>query len=117
MMTYTVQSSVGYMIVTQIIRCVGAGLGLMPAVTWTISMATDNIEDSTAINTTLRQVIGAIGSAITVMIMSAFAGGNIGHNQVSVSAFTETSLVMVILTVISLIIVLLYIRDKKETIE
>ena len=117
MMTYTVQSSVGYMIATQIIRCIGAGLGLMPAVTWTISMATDNIEDSTAINTTIRQIIGAIGSAITVMIMSAFAGGNIGHNQVSVSAFTETSLVMIILTVISLIMVLLYIRDKKETIE
>lgn len=111
MMTYTPETSVTYMIVTQIIRAMGPGLGLMPAVTWTISVVSGNVEDATAINNTIRQIIGSVGAAISVVLMAVFAGGNIGHNQVSASAFSTTSLVMIILSVISLIIVLVYIKD------
>lgn len=111
MMTYTTESSINYMMLTQIIRAIGPGLGLMPAVTWTISVIKENIEDATAINNTIRQIIGSIGAALAVVIMAVFAGGSIEHNQASVSAFSSTSLVMILLTIISLIIVLLYVRD------
>ena len=112
MMTYNAQTSIEYMIITQILRAVGAGLGLMPAVTWTISAVSGDVEDATAINNTVRQIIGAIGSAVAVVLMAIFAGGTVANNQVSVNAFGETSLVLAILSVISLVIVILYVKDK-----
>jgi EmrB/QacA subfamily drug resistance transporter len=112
MMTYKVDSSIEYMIVTQIIRAVGAGLGLMPAVTWTIAVVSGDVEDATAINNTVRQIIGAIGSAVAVVLMAIFAGGNVARNAASVAAFGQTSLVMAILAVVSLVIVIIYIKDE-----
>ena len=112
MMTYRVDSTIEYMIVTQIIRAIGAGLGLMPAVTWTIAVVSGDVEDATAINNTVRQIIGAIGSAVAVVLMATFAGGNITRNVVSVSAFGQTSLVMAILAIVSLVIVIVYIKDE-----
>ena len=79
-----------------------------------MSMVSDDVEDATAVNNTSRQVVGAIGSAIVVVIMSLFAGGEITHNIESVSAFSLTSILMLILTVISLIIVILFIKNKED---
>ena len=115
MMTYDVNSNVNYMIATQIIRAIGAGLGLMPAVTWTLSVVSGDVEDASAINNTVRQIIGAIGSAVAVVLMAIFAGGNVGHNAVSVTAFGETSLVMSILAVVMLVIVILFVHDDVES--
>ena len=112
MMTYRVDSSVEYMIATQIVRAVGAGLGLMPAVTWTIAVVSGDVEDATAINNTVRQIISAIGSALAVVLMAIFAGGNVARNAVSVAAFGQTSLVMAVLAVVSLVIVIIYIKDE-----
>ena len=112
MMTYDANSTVEYMIITQIIRAIGAGLGLMPAVTWTIAVVSGDVEDATAINNTVRQIIGAIGSAVAVVLMTVFAGGVLAHNRVSVAAFGQTSLVMSILAVVCLVIVILYIKDE-----
>lgn len=114
MMTYDMNSSINYMMITQIIRAIGAGLALMPCVTWTISVVSGNVEDATAINNTVRQIIGAIGSAVAVVIMAIFAGGNINHNAVSVNAFGETSLVMAFLAIVMLVIVILFIHDNVE---
>lgn len=114
MFTYNLNTSVTYMIITQVIRCIGAGLGLMPAVTWTISTVSENVEDSTAINNTVRQIIGSIGAAMAVVFLAIFAGGPITNNIASVNAFGETSIIMAVLTIISLIIVLIYIKPKEE---
>ena len=117
MMTYDVNSSINYMILTQVLRAIGAGLGLMPAVTWTISVVSGNVEAATAINNTVRQIIGAIGSALAVVLMAVFAGGNVDHNAISVTAFGETSIVMSILAVVMLVIVILFVHDDVEKVE
>lgn len=114
MSTYTASTSMNYMIATQIIRAIGAGLGLMPAVTWTISVATGNIEDATAINNTIRQIIGASGSAVAATLLTVFTGGYVAHNKITVNAFSQTSLFMAGLCLISLVIVLIYIKDGVE---
>ena len=116
MLTYDFNSSINFMIITQIVRAIGAGLGLMPAVTWTISVVSGNVEDATAINNTVRQIVGAIGSSVAVVLMSLFAGGNISHNLLSIDAFHETSLFMAILAGVMLVIVVLFVWDnvKKE---
>lgn len=111
MMTYQPRSSLEYMVLTQIIRAIGAGLGLMPSVTWTISVVSNDVEDATAINNTVRQIIGAMGSALCVAIMTILANGTITHNSISVSAFQNTSLIVSVLVVISLIIVILFVKD------
>lgn len=112
MMTYNINTSVEYMIITQIIRGIGAGLGLTPAISWTMSVVYKDVEDATAINNTARQIIGAIGSSITVVIMQIFAGGIINHSNTSVKALTDVSLIMAILIIISLIIVIAFIKNK-----
>jgi len=82
-----------------------------------MSVAVGDVEDATAINNTARQVIGAIGSSVTVVIMQILANGKITHNQLSVSSFSMTSMMMIIITVIILIITILFIKNKKDIVE
>ena len=114
MMTYDMNSSFEYLLITQIIRGIGCGLGLSPSITWAMSVVAGDAEDATAINNTARQVIGAIGSSVTVVIMQILASGKITHNQISVNSFSMTSLMMIIITVILLIITILFIKNKKD---
>ena len=117
MMTYNMHSTFQYLLITQLIRGVGCGLGLTPAITWTMSVVVWDVEDATAINNTARQVIGAIGSSITVVIMQILANGNITHNDISVTSFSITSLMMIIITVIILMIAILFIKNKKDILD
>ena len=114
MMTYDMNSSFNFMLITQIIRGIGCGLALTPVITWTMSVVVYDVEDATAINNTARQIVGAIGSSITVVVMQIFANGYISNNQVSVNAFSLTSLMMIIISIILLIIVILFIKNKKD---
>jgi len=114
MMTYNMNSTFEYLLISQLIRGIGCGLGLSPAITWAMSVVAGDVEDATAINNTARQVIGAIGSSVTVVIMQILAGGNITHNQISVNSFSMTSLMMIMITAILLIITVLFIKNKKD---
>ena len=114
MMFYTRDSSFEFMMITQSIRYIGAGLALMPATTWALTMVSDKVEDGTAVNNTLRQIFAAIGSSMVVVMVAVLAGGTINHNYASVVAFNQTSLILLVLHVIMLILVILYIDDKKN---
>ena len=114
MMTYNMNSTFEYLLATQLIRGIGCGLGLSPIITWAMSVVAGDVEDATAVNNTTRQVIGAIGSSVTVVIMQILANGKITHNQVSVNSFSMTSLMMIIITVVLLIITILFIKNKKD---
>jgi MFS family permease len=117
MMTYNMNSTFEYLLITQLIRGIGCGLGLSPAITWAMGVVAGDVEDATAINNTARQVIGAIGSSVTVVVMQILANGNITHNQISVNSFSLTSLMMIIITVILLIITVLFIKNKNDIVE
>ena len=114
MMNYNMNSSFEYLLITQLIRGIACGLGLSPVITWAMSVVVEDVEDATAVNNTARQVIGAIGSSVTVVIMQILANGNITHNQISVNSFSMTSLMMMGITVILLIITMLFIKNKKD---
>lgn len=116
-MNYNMNSSFEYLLITQIIRGIGCGLGLSPAITWAMSVVAGDVEDATAINNTVRQVIGAIGSSITVVIMQILANGKITHNQISVNSFSLTSLMMIIITIILLIITVFGIKNKSDIVD
>ncbi len=114
MMFYTQDSSFEFMMITQSIRYIGAGLALMPATTWALTMVADNVEDGTAVNNTLRQIFAAIGSSMVVVMVAVLAGGAIDHNSASVIAFNQTSLILLVLHVLMLILVIVYIDDKEK---
>ena len=114
MMFYTSDSSFEFMTITQSIRYIGVGLALMPATTRTLTMVSDNVEDGTAVNNTLRQISAAIGSSIVVVIVAVLAGGAIDHNTASVVAFNQTSLILLLLHVVMLILTIVYIDDKDK---
>ena len=114
MMFYTQDSSFEFLTITQAIRLIGTGLALIPATTWTLSMVSDKVEDGTAVNNTLRQIFAAIGSSMVVVVLAVLAGGTIGHNSVSIVAFNQTSLIMLILHVVMLILTILFIDDKDK---
>lgn len=114
MMFYTQDSTFEFLTITQSIRLIGAGLVLMPATTWTLTMVSDKVEDGTAVNNTLRQIFAAIGSSIVVVIVAILAGGTINHNVASVVAFNQTSLILLVLHVIMLILTILFIDDKDK---
>lgn len=117
MMTYNMNSTFEYMLITQIIRGIACGLGLTPAITWTLSVVSWDVEDATAINNTTRQVIGAIGSSVTVVVMQLLANGNIAHNQLSVNSFSLTSLMMIMITVILLILTIFSIKNRDDIVD
>lgn len=117
MMTYNMNSTFEYMLITQIIRGIACGLGLTPAITWTLSVVSWDVEDATAINNTTRQVIGAIGSSVTVVVMQLLANGNIAHNQLSVNSFSMTSLMMIMITVILLILTIFSIKNRADIVD
>ena len=114
MMFYTQDSSFEFMTITQAIRLIGAGLALMPATTWTLTMVSDKVEDGTAVNNTLRQIFAAIGSSIVVVIVAVLAGGAIDHNAASVAGFNQTALILLALHVVMLILTIVYIDDKDK---
>lgn len=112
MMFYSQDSSFEFMMITQSIRYIGAGLALMPATTWALTMVSDKVEDGTAVNNTLRQIFAAIGSSMVVVMVAVLAGGSIGHNSASVIAFNRTSLILLVLHIIMLVLAIVYIDDK-----
>ena len=114
MMLYTQDSSFEFMTITQSIRYIGAGLALMPATTWTLTMVSDKVEDGTAVNNTLRQISAAIGSSIVVVMVVVLAGGNIDHNHASVVAFNQTSLILLVLHIVMLILTVVFIDEKDK---
>ena len=114
MMLYTQDSSFEFMTITQSIRYIGAGLALMPATTWTLTMVSDKVEDGTAVNNTLRQISAAIGSSIVVVMVAVLAGGSINHNHASVVAFNQTSLILLVLHIVMLILTVVFIDEKDK---
>ena len=114
MTLYTQDSSFEFMTITQSIRYIGAGLSLMPATTWTLTMVSDKVEDGTAVNNTLRQISAAIGSSIVVVMVAVLAGGSIDHNHASVVAFNQTSLILLVLHIVMLILTVVFIDEKDK---
>ncbi|WP_147554670.1 MFS transporter, partial [Christensenella minuta] len=67
----------GVLVADYCVRCIGLGFLIMPTTTWSVdSLDLKKMPDGVAINNTMRQVMGAIGSALMVTVMSAAAAGS-----------------------------------------
>ena len=77
-------------------------------------MVSTKSEDASTIYNTSREIAGSVGSSILVVIMSYLSGGEVAQNSQSVVSFSQTSMILVGLTVIIILIVLLFVRNKKD---
>ena len=116
MVFFTRDSSVIFLAASQFIRYVGFGLLFIPISTWAISMVSDKSEDASTVYNTSREIAGSIGSSILVVITSALAGGEVGQNSISEIAFSQTSIILIVLTVSIFVISILCIKEKNELI-
>lgn len=114
MVFFTGQTPVIVMAISQFIRYVGFGMLFFPISTWAISMVSESSEDGSTIYNTSRKIAGSIGSSVLVVITSYLAGGEVAQNAQSVVSFSQTSIILVALTVIILVIVMLFVRDKAD---
>ena len=114
MMFFTSQTPVSVMALSQFIRYVGFGMLFFPVSTWAISMVSTKSEDASTIYNTSREIAGSVGSSILVVITSYLAGGEVAQNSQSIVSFSQTSMILVGLTVIIILIVLLFVRNKKD---
>ena len=113
MVFFTRDSSVIYLALSQFIRYVGFGLLFIPISTWAISMVSESSEDASTVYNASREISGSIGSSILVVITSFLSGGEVGQNHLSEVAFSQTSIILVILTAIMFIISIIFIKEKK----
>ena len=98
-------------------RMIGITFLLMPITTWGLnSLNESELSDGSAINSTLRQVSGAIGSSILISIMTHVTNNSVNTPRVladikGMDAAFRTSTMLVI---IGLIIAIIYVKDKKS---
>ena len=117
MVLFTRQTSILFMATSQFIRYVGFGLLFIPISTWALTMVPQNSEDGSTVYNTSREIAGSIGSSILVVNTSYLAGGEIGQNAQSVASFSQTSIILVILSIIILITIVLFVKDKKDIVK
>jgi EmrB/QacA subfamily drug resistance transporter len=111
MLFMNLNTSILYITVTQIVRCMGIGLATTPINTWLLASVKEKIGDGTAISNTLRQIAGAMGSAVLAMIMTYIAGGAVTNSAESVAGFQVSSALTVILAIVSTFLSIIYIKQ------
>lgn len=109
----------GVLVADYCVRCIGLGFLIMPTTTWSVdSLDLKKIPDGVAVNNTMRQVMGAIGSALMVTVMSAAIAGSDfdSPTRAGVYGVHMSFLFSAILCAAALILAVIFVRGtKKET--
>lgn len=98
----------------QVLRGVGIGLSMQVLTTWSLAAVDDLVEDAASVNNTLKQIVGAMGSAVMAVLFSLFAGGTIQANETSITAFQMTNWVGFGLSVTCLILSFIFVKNRVE---
>lgn len=96
----------------QVLRGVGIGLSMQVLTTWSLEAVDDLVEDAAAVNNTLKQIIGAMGSAVMAVLLSLFAGGAVQANETSIAAFQMTNWVGFGLAAVCLALSFIFVRTR-----
>lgn len=89
---------------------------MMPLVTWSVTQLTGKaIASASAVLTTLRTVAGAVGTSVSVALMSFIANRGAAQQTVvaSVGGVNATFISMSIIVVLMLIIILKSVKSSK----
>lgn len=112
----TTSTSIIYLTVVWAIRSIGLSCLMMPLVTWSVTQLTGKaIASASAVLTTLRTVAGAVGTSVSVALMSFIANRGAAQQTVvaSVGGVNATFISMSIIVVLMLIIILKSVKSSK----
>ncbi|WP_024615577.1 MDR family MFS transporter [Clostridium sp. Ade.TY] len=106
-----------YITILYTIRLFGMAMFMMPVTTLGLnSLENKELAHGTAINNTLRQVAGSIGTAVLVTVMSNATANSGIHNKelATIHGMNVAFAVSAVLSFIGLVIVFFTIKDKKK---
>ncbi len=112
----TTSTSIIYLTVVWAMRSIGLSCLMMPLVTWSVTQLTGKaIASASAVLTTLRTVAGAVGTSVSVALMSFIANRGAAQQTVvaSVGGVNATFISMSIIVVLMLIIILKSVKSSK----
>lgn len=110
-------TSMAYLSLMYALRMVGLVSILSPVSTWGLnSLTSEEIPHGSAVSNTLRQVSGAIGSAILVTVMTNSSASSLadGAPFPEILGINFSSLMSAMILAVGLLVILLFVRSPKE---
>lgn len=101
------------------LRMTGISLAMMPITTWGLNtLANSQMAHGTAINSTLRQVAGSLGTSFFVAVMTAFAAtrADQGYAVSNLYGIHIAFDIISALCLLSLLLTLIFIKDAPKTV-
>ena len=111
-------TSIAVLTIMYTIRMIGITFLLMPVTTWGLNeLKQEQIASGSAINSTLRQISGAVGSSLFVTIMTVVANNSVKATQVlaDIEGMTVAFKYATFVIVIAIFVSIIYVKDKEIT--
>ena len=108
-------TSIAVLTIMYTIRMIGITFLLMPVTTWGLNeLKQEQIASGSAINSTLRQISGAVGSSLFVTIMTVVANNSVKATQVlaDIEGMTVAFKYATFVIVIAIFVSIIYVKDK-----
>lgn len=108
-------TSIAVLTIMYTIRMIGITFLLMPVTTWGLNeLKQEQIASGSAINSTLRQISGAVGSSLFVTIMTVVANNSVKATQVlaDIEGMTAAFKYATFVIVIAIFVSIIYVKDK-----
>lgn len=99
------------------VRMTGISLALMPITTWGLNtLSNSQMAHGTAINSTLRQVAGSLGTSFFVAVMTAFAAGraNEGYAAANLYGIHVAFDVITALCLLALVLTIIFVKGGAD---
>ena len=97
------------------LRNIGLALLMMPLVTWGMSVVSrEQYAQGTAVMNTMKNVAGAIGTAVTIGFMSLFAELNVTSAHAEMYGVNAAFALSTVITLIMLVIALFFVKPEKS---
>ena len=97
------------------IRNIGLALLMMPLVTWGMSVISkEQYAQGTAVMNTMKNVAGAIGTAVTIGFMSLFAELNVNSANADMYGINAAFALSTVLTLFMLVIAIGFVKSEKH---
>lgn len=111
-------TSFGLLCVIYTMRMVGISMAMMPITTWGLNtLSNKRMAHGTAINNTLRQVAGSIGTTFFVAIMTSFASLYPGDDAIAANLYgiQISFTVITLFCLAALVLSIIFVRQPKSS--
>lgn len=115
--TLTENTPIAMLTIMYALRMIGITLVLMPVTTWGLnSLKQEEISHGSAINSTVRQVSGAIGSSVLITIMTAVTKHSLSASKAlaEIEGMDASFRIASIVVLVGIVVSIIYVKDKNK---